>query len=423
VSAKQLVFYIVILLVLILCSAFFSSAEAALLSLSRIKLAHRAKKKDQRAMLLVSILEKPEEFLSTVLIGNNLVNVAFASIATYLFTVFFRGSESLLLVTEMILTTLVLLIFAEITPKSYAYLHSESLSALYAYPIKIFSVLFFPFVKALGRISQFFVKRRRIHAWARKEFTLEEIKHFLTHDTRMFQFSPETLKMINEIIDIARKDIKTIMTPRPNIVALEENADLGELRRVIAEKKFSKIPIFRGSMDNITGIVHPHSFLKMLLAEKPEEVRLQQIADKPIFVSEYSSLHFILDVFRRQRLHLAIILDEYGTTIGLITLSDILGEIVSEIEIGNPEVRPLKPGVFLVKGRVPVAEVNSQLEIDLPEKKDYSTLSGLFIFHHGRFPGEGAHLFLGSRQLIVRKMGKRKIDELLVILGHENHHR
>jgi putative hemolysin len=266
------------------------------------------------------------------------------------------------------------------------------------------------------------VRRRQLHAWTRKEFSLEEIKHFLTHETLLFQYSPETLKMINEIIDISQKDIKTIMTPRPRIVALDENADLAELRRVIAEKRISKIPIYRGSLDNITGLVHPQSFLTALLREEPAAVRLHQIAAKPLFVSEYSSLHFILDQFKRQRISLAIILNEYGATIGLITLSDILREILGEIDIAGREIQKLRPGVYQVKGHLAVAEVNDQLEIDLPERKDYSTLSGLFIYHYGRFPNERAHLLFGANQLVVRRMGKRKIDELL-LLTHESHHR
>ena len=209
---------------LILFSAFFSSAETSLLTVSRIKLTHRAKKKDKKAMLLARLLEKPEEFLSTILIGNNLVNVAAASIATLLFTRFFRGSQGALLLLSTLATTLILLVFGEITPKSYGYRHAEKLSFLYARPIRFFNLLFYPLVKGLSLLPNLFFRRQGSKAWAKKELSLEEIKHFLSKETQLFQHNPETLKMLNEIIDISQKDIKAIMTPRVGIVALKESS-------------------------------------------------------------------------------------------------------------------------------------------------------------------------------------------------------
>ena len=417
---NELILPLLLFFLLILFSAFFSSAETSLLTVSRIKLTHRAKKKDKKAMLLAQLMEKPEEFLSSILIGNNLVNVAAASIATYLFTRFFKGSEGALMVASTLLTTLVLLVFGEITPKSYGYRHAEKLSYLYVYPIKFFNLLFYPVVKGLALLLNFFFKRQKTKTWAKKELSLEEIKHFLSMETQLFKHNPETLKMLNEIIDISQKDIKAIMTPRVSIVAIKESGGTRELKKTILEKNFSKIPVYKGKLDNITGIIDSHLLLTAMLKEDFAQLELKKIAAKPIFVSEYSSLNYILNEFKKHKLNLAVVLDEYGSTIGIITLSDILRGILGDLDIGGKNIHKLNDHVFQVKGSTPVEEINSQLELELPEKKDYTTISGLFIYQYGKMPQENARVKVKNHLLVAKKMGKRKIEEIILI-GHEDH--
>ncbi len=419
-NSGTLFFFILIFVLLILASAFFSSAETSLLTVSRIKLTHRAKKRDKKAVLLARLLEKPEEFLSTILIGNNLVNVAAASIATLLLTHFFHGSQGALLLLSTLATTLILLIFGEITPKSYGYRHAEKLSFLYAHPLRFLSLLFYPLVKGLALLPNLFFRKQGSKAWAKKELSLEEIKHFLSMETQLFQHNPETLKMLNEIIDISQKDIKAIMTPRVGIVALKESSGPKELRKIILEKGLSKIPIYKGKLDNITGVVDSHLLLTAMLQEDFERLELRKIAAKPIFVSEYSSLNYILNEFKKQGLNLAVVLDEYGSTIGIITLSDILRGILGDFDIGGTGIKKLGHNVFQLKGSTPVDEVNSQLELDLPEKKDYTTVSGLFIYEFGKLPQENARVQVKNYLLVAKKMGKRKIEEI-VLIGHEDH--
>ena len=419
-NLNELIFFLLLFFLLVLFSAFFSSAETALLTVSRIKLTHRAKKKDKKAMLLTRILEKPEEFLSTILIGNNLVNVAAAAIATYLFTQYFKGSHSAQLFGATIFTTLILLIFGEVTPKAYGYRHAEKLSYLYIYLIKFFNLLFYPVVKGMAMLLNFFFKKQKTKTWAKKELSLEEIKHFLSMETQLFKSNPETLNMLTEIIDISQKDIKAIMTPRTGIVALKENSGSRELKRIILEKKFSKIPIYKGKLDNITGIIDSHTLLTAMLNEDFDHLELNKIAVKPIFVSEYSSLNYILNKFKKHKLNLAVVLDEYGSTIGIITLSDILSGILGDIDIGSKNIKKLNRNVYQFKGSTPVAEINSRLEMELPEKKDYTTISGLFIYHYGKMPQENARVKIKQNLLIAKKMGKRKIEEILLI-GHEDH--
>jgi putative hemolysin len=415
----ELIFSLLLFLLLIFFSGFFSSAETSLLTLSRIKLTHRAKKKDKKAMLLARLLEKPEEFLSTILIGNNLANVGAAALATFLLTRFFHGSEGTLLLISTLLTTLILLVFGEITPKSYGYRHAEKLSYLYIHPIRFFNLLFYPVVKGLSLLLNLFIRQQGGKTWARKELSLEEIKHFLSMETQLFKHNPETLRMLTEIIDISQKDIKSIMTPRVNIVALKESSGGKELKKIILEKNLSKIPIFKGKLDNITGIIDSHLLLTAMLSEDIERLEIKKVAAKPIFVSEYSSLNYILNEFKKHKLNLAVVLDEYGSTIGIITLSDILRGILGDIEIGGKNIKKLGNNVFRLKGSTPVAEINSRLELDLPEKKDYTTVSGLFIYEYGKLPQENARVKVKNHLMLAKKMGKRKIEEIILI-EHED---
>lgn len=409
------VIYVIIFLMLVLFSAFFSSAETSLLSLNKIKLNLKANKKNKKAILLTKILGNPDEFFSTILIGNNLVNIAAASISTILFTKVFLTNENLVLLVSTLVTTIVILIFAEIIPKSYAFRYNEKLSYFYAYPIKFFAYLFFPFVKILSFLSAVIFKKKSAPV-DKKELTPEEIKHFLSSEIKLFRYNPESLRMINEIIDTAGKDVKSLMTPRTNIIGLEENSDIEGLRKIILEKRVTKIPIYKEKLDHITGIIHTKNITAALLSRELKDLDLKQVASKPIFISEYSSLNFAVKEFKKRNLDIAVILDEYGTTLGILTMNDIFREILGGIRVTENSIRPVTKNTYLIKGSIPVEEVNTQLEIELPEKKEYTTMSGMFIYFFGKLPRAKSKLRIADYQLIVEKMGKRKIEEVKLIM-------
>ncbi len=216
------------------------------------------------------------------------------------------------------------------------------MSYLYVYPIRFFNLLFYPVVKGMALLVNFFFRRQKTNAWPKKELSLEEIKHFLSMETQLFKHNPETLKMLNEIIDISQKDIKAIMTPRVGIVAIKESGGMRELKKTILEKKFSKIPVYKGRLDNITGIIDSHVLLPAMLLEDFSQLELKKIAAKPIFVSEYSSLNYILNEFKKHSLNLAVVLDEYGSTIGIITLSDILRGVLGDLDIGSKNIQQIE---------------------------------------------------------------------------------
>lgn len=412
----MLLLYIIIFVVLIVFSAFFSSAETSLLSLDKIKLSLSANKKKKKAVMLKGILEDPEEFFSTILIGNNFVNIAAASISTILFTRLITGSEELILLISTVATTVIVLLFAEIIPKSYAFRYSARLSYLYAYPIRFFTYLFYPFVKITSFFSTL-VFRKDSAPIEKKHLTTEEIKHFLSSEVELFRYKPDSLRMLNEIIDIAEKDVKSIMVPRVNMIALEETASMDDLLKIVLEKQISKIPIYRDNMDNITGIIHTDKIIPHLISGEFKKFNLTDIAVKPIFISEYSSLNYALKEFKKHGLNMAAVLDEYGSAIGILTLNDIFSETMGEIRISRESIRRIEKNRFLVKGSLPVEEINSKLDVHLPEKKDYTTLSGMFVYHFGKLPLLDSNIEIEGVQLTVKKMGKRKVDEIMLIKG------
>ena len=409
----NIIFYILIFTILIIFSAFFSSAETSLLSINKIKLNLRANKKNKKAVLLTKILENPDEFFSTVLIGNNLVNIAAASISTIVFTRLIVNNEELILLTSTAVTTIIILIFAEIIPKSYAFRYNEKMSYLYAYPIKFFNYLFYPFVKISSIFSNFFLKKSQVRL-EKKELTMEEIKHFLATEIKLFRYNPESLRMINEIIDISQKDIKSIMTPRPNIIALEESAGINDLKEIILNKKVTKIPIYKENLDHITGIIHAKNIIPTLMVNNLKNLELKELSAKPIFISEYSSLNYTLKKFKKHESDIAIILNEYGVTIGILTISDIFREILGEIKISKNAISKSDKNTFIINGSISVEEMNAQLKIKLPEKKDYTTVSGMFIYHFGKFPAKNSKIKIKDNTLIVKTMGDKKIDEIIL---------
>lgn len=413
------ILYISILVILIIFSAFFSSAETSLLSINKIKLNLNAKKKKGKAVLLKRILSEPEEFFSTILIGNNFVNVAAASISTVLFTKLIDAEEEVVLIISTFITTVVILIFGEIIPKSYAFRHSESLSYLYAYPIRFFTYLFYPLVKITSWISSLLFKEKaRSHDI--KDLTIEEIKHFLSSQRNLYRYHPESLRMLHEIIDTVERDIKSIMTPRLQIVALEKGATIDQVKTIILGKRISKIPIFEEDLDHICGVIYARDMLNQVLVKDIGKLKIEDIVRAPIFLSEYSSVNYALQQFKNHGMTMAVILDEYGTTIGILTLNDIFKEIMGDFRVGQKSIRKIDGNRFEVKGNTPVEEVREELMVDLPEKPDYKTLSGLFIYYYGKFPRENAKIQINDAWLIVKRMGRRKIDEIIVIPGSES---
>ncbi len=412
----MLIIYGLIFILLIMLSAFFSSSETSILSLNRIRLEHKAKK-NMKAKIIHNVLKKPDSFFSMILFGNNLVNIAAASISALLTAKILNLGEELTLFISTIITTIIILFFAEIIPKTYAFRYSEQMAYLYAYPIRILSFVFAPFVYFITKISNLFVPKKSENI--KNKLSIEEAKYFLKTEIELFRYNPEALKMVNEIMDLSDRDIKGIMTPRTGIIAIKESLGIDELKNILLQKKVSKIPVYKDNLDNIIGILTLKNIIHELMCIDLKKIKINEVMKKPIFVSEYSSIKYVLDEFRKMKKDMAIVLDEYGVTIGLLTINDIFKEILGEVEFEKKSIMKLSERVFIIEGSCPVEELKNKFELDLRESKDYTTISGLFIYHFGKFPKKNDFVRINKCLLKIEKMGKNKIEVLKLVLNEE----
>lgn len=410
--------YPLVFFILLVFSAFFSSAETALISLNQNRLKHKASLKDRRAQQIVKLLNKPETLISTLLVGNNIVNVAIASLATVISSHWLSGDEQWIVLVSTTGTTLVLLTFGEIIPKSLGYRHRDLLSGFYARPVHFFELLFSPVVIIFSFLSRVFMGKAGHNT--SKHLSLMELKHLMASEVEIFSHEPDILMMINEIIDLSERDVKSVMTSRLDMVAISANEGLEGIRRVVLEKRINNIPVFRDNSEQVIGVVMAKQLLNPLLSGKGSSLTLIDIMTPPLFVSEFSSLRYVLDQFRRHRTHFAVVIDEYGATLGVVTQSDIFQNILGNLDLISSPVQRVSRRVFRIMGNLAMDEAVTLLPVEIEGKKDYSTISGFFIYHYGRMPKEGARMRHNGAVWIVEKMEGLRIEKIKLILDRKS---
>ena len=402
----------------LLLSAFFSSAETAFIASSPYSLEYREKAGSKRAGLARSILARTNDFLATILIGNTLVNVAAAAIATSVFvTLVPDKSRAILLATFT--TTLFLLIFAEINPKSFAAHNPVQTALLFSYPVRGVMVLFYPFVKVLSILTAIVVPSSREKRGGQPDrLGEEEIRAILLAGTR--GFSALRRRMISGALDINARPVKEILIPRPQVKAIDADSPPSQILATIRSSGYSRYPVYRGRFDNIEGTVHTKDIIGYIIDNK--EFNLSSLLHKPLFVPEFASLEKVLLQMQENTVHMAFVVDEFGNMEGIVTLEDIIEEFVGDIRDehdGTAEECFSRIGdrAYVVKGSAPVKEVNAALSLGLPEKNDYTTLAGFFLYEFGRIPQEKESLEFGTARLTVEKMNKRHISLIRVDFG------
>lgn len=396
-------------------SAFFSSSETAFLSVNPYTLENLEQKGSGRARLIRKMLARLSELLSTILIGNTLVNAAAASIATSIF-VRLAQDPNQAVVLATLTTTILILIFGEITPKTIAAYRPLRATGLFIHPIRLFYYIFYPFTWFFSLLTGLFVpKEERRRFPATRHLSEEEIKLVISSGTR--GLSRFRRKMLAGVLDLSRRPIKEIMVPRTQVRALEINSSLSEVLRVIQESGYSRYPVFRGSFDNIEGIVHAKDILPVM--QSPAEFNLSRLLRRPLFVPELASIEQVLIQMQEKAVHLALVVDEFGSFEGIVTLEDIMEEIVGDIRDeydrkAEDWFQKVGENEYLIKGTVPIKEINEVLNLGIPEKKDYTTLAGLFIYHYGHLPLEKDSVTIDSLQFTVEKMSRRHLNQIRV---------
>lgn len=410
---------IIILVILIMLSAFFSGMESAFISLGEIDLIEISKSKRKNRKLLQKLLDNKEKLLSTILIGNNAVNIAATALNTTLaiqYSLQLGLSEEVAVTISAVVLTLTILLFGEILPKSIALNHNRNLALLNAPIIWFLSVALSPINFFLNKFSKFvnWILRGKRQPSGITEKTVINV---VSKGEELGVIKETEKELIQNVFIFDEREVYSVMTPRTAVFALDESLKLGEVKEELLEKQYSRIPVYSESIDNITGIINLKTVFKELL-EKRDNVTLNQLAQKPPFVYETMNLTSLLEKFKTEKNHMAIVVDEFGGMAGIVTLEDILEELVGEIYDEKDEesslIRNIGDQKWLIRGRVDIITVNKYIKGEIKIDGEFETLQGLIMSKLDRLPVAGDSLFIDPHQFRVSKMRKNEILSVVV---------
>lgn len=400
--------------VLLFLSAFFAAAETALTSVSRIKAKQLEEENVSGAKALSSLLEHPSRFLSLILFGNNLANIAASSLATAIAISYFH-SLGVGIATGVML--FLILIFGEITPKSFAVQNAEKIALLIARPIAFLVFAFSPLVKFFIVIANVFTRLLGGRTMREGPFvTEEEIKTMVSVGEEEGVIEEEEKEMIHSIFEFGDTIVREVMVPRMDMTCVDTSASVNDVLQQIIKEGHSRIPVFEENKDNIVGVVYAKDLL-IRLGSNRKDVSFKSLLRPAYFIPETKKVTELLREFQKRHQHIAIVVDEYGGTAGLVTFEDLLEEIVGEIfdeyDVQKVLIEDLGEGNFRLDGRADLGEVNQRLEIDLPEA-EAETIGGFVYSLFGKIPSVGEKVKLANVTFTVEKVEKHRISKILV---------
>lgn len=404
------VFFMITIAILVALSAFFSASETAFSSLNKIRIKNLAKNGNKKANMVLKISANYDVLLSTVLIGNNIVNIALASLSTVLFVKYF-GEFGITYST--IIMTIVVLTFGEITPKSLAKENSTSFAMLISpilnILIKIFAPLNLVFMN-WRKFLTFIIKPKK-----KQGITDEELITIVEEAEKEGVFNSHEGKIIKSAIDFNDVAAKDILTPRIEIVAISIENNNDEIKKILKDSEYSRLPVYKKSLDDIIGIINQKDFYNYVITEnKP----LSSIINPVIFVPHTIKISQLLKLLQRKKSHIAIITDEYGGTMGMVTLEDILEELVGEIwdEQDNvvKDIEKISEKEYKICGRGNLSKIYKELGINI--EPDFSTVSGWVINMFGKIPKVGEYVVYDKYKIFILKSDKKKIIEIKITI-------
>jgi len=401
------------LLFLIASSAFFSGSETALMAVDRWRIRHLSRK-GRRARLVEKTLKEPEKLIGTILLGNNLVNVAASALATAI-AIKFVGEEGVIWST--LIMTLLILLFAEITPKTIAAYYPEQMSILIVQPIYVLIRLLYPIVRVLSAVSNKLIALLHLEKSGLEPILgIEEIAAMLQVGAEEGVLKKRDEEMLQAVLALDRIPVESVMLPTRDVVAFEIDTPYEEIVARVKESEFSRYPVYQESKSEVSGFVHIKDLFKW--TGTPGQFSLKRLMRRASYVPEGKSLRQQLVDFQKSRIHLAFVVDEYGEVVGIVCLEDILEEIVGEIEDEHDRflrrILPQSDGSFLVDGSVSIRDLNKWLIWDLPED-GYQTIAGLVLTLFGRLPEMGEEVRWRTFRFRVEEMFEKAITQIRVI--------
>ena len=416
-------FSIIVFIVLLLFSAFFSGSESAYFSLSQMDLHHLKdeKEKSPASRRILSLLARPRRLLIGILLGNTLVNVAAATvIAISISPVFVHlgiGHQAAVIL-EIMAVTLVILVLSEVSPKVFAVRQPLRFAAAVSLPLKIIITFFTPLTWFFDKMTHGLSAVMGVKGEP-SFITEEELKTLIKVGEDKGTLDKAEREMIHSIFEFRETMVKEVMVPRIDMVCVEKQMPVEAVLNLVREKGHSRIPVYDDKVDNIRGILHVKDLLPYL-KEKRTIPPLESLVRNAYFVPESKLIDELLKEFQNERTHMAIVVDEYGGTAGLVTLEDVIEEIVGEIrdeyDKEKPLIQKLDDTTWSVDGKISIEDLNDELGLSIPVDEDYESLGGFIFSLLGRIPEEKEKVHYKGLRLIVEKVHRRRITKVRIVL-------
>ncbi|HNQ35151.1 MAG TPA: hemolysin family protein [bacterium] len=414
-----MIFAIIVLVILLLFSAYFSAAETALTSLGKLKVKALIEKEGRRAEVLNLWLKEPSRYLTTILVANNIVNIVAASLSTYLAIENVPEQyDTLATGIATFCITLLILVMGEIVPKTFARQNSDRL-ALFFFPSMLsITYLIHPVVQFFVSFSDKIIRLLGGHlAPQATHISTEELQTLIDIGEEEGALAAEEREMLTSVIEFRETEVSEVMTPRVTISALPEDASIGDALALMVKDKHSRLPIYRDSMDEIVGVVDSRQVLGYI-SEGERNLLVRQVMRPPFFVPEMMRVSELLKEFKRRKLHLAIVIDEYGGTAGLVTLEDLLEEIVGEIqdeyEVESSEYQTLAENTYLANAKMEIEKANQLLKLDIEDDDTAETLAGFVLNRLGHIPQKGEQVRYHNFLFTVEQADERTVNLLRI---------
>ncbi len=406
---------LIILIILLMLSAFFSSAETALTTVNKIRIRSLAEEGSKSAKTVLKITDDSGKMLSAILIGNNIVNLSAASLTTSLA---YSLGGSMVAVANAALTVAILL-FGEITPKTMASIHAEKMSLAYAAIINLFMKIATPVIFLINGLAKGVLILFRIDPNARNDIMTEtELRTIVDVSHEEGVIESDEKEMIYNVFDLGDAKAKDVMVPRVHVTFADVNSTYEELIDIFREDKFTRLPVFEETTDNVIGTINMKD---LLLFDNTKEFHIKDILREAYFTYEYKNISELLVEMRQASFNIAIVLDEYGETAGLITLEDLLEEIVGEIHDEYDEneedfIQEISENEYIIEGSMNLDDLNDRLDLSL-ESEDYDSLGGFIIERLDRFPEAGDSITTEDGiRLVVESLDKNRIESVHMYL-------
>ena len=403
--------YIIIFIFLLILSAFFSGTETAYF--------HIRKHRKETPEKIKSVLDCPQRLLVSLLTGNTIVNVSIASLAAYITAGFaddYTWSKSTLILMEVLVVSVVVLIFGEILPKMIAIKYSKEYALKMYTPLKIMMFILSPIAQGFNAITNVVIK---IIPFRKEKIfdSEEELKILAELGEEEGTLQEEESDMIQSIFDFKEKTVGEIITPRVDIVSLKSDESIDSAMDIIGERQFSKIPIYKDTIDNIKGILYAKDIIPYLMGSRPN-VNLQTLARQPFFVPETKPIDDLMEEFKLRKTSIAIVVDEWGGTEGLVTLEDVVEEVMGEIRdpYDQEESNVLKQsdGSFIVEGSITIYDLEEETDIEFPEDRDYDTLGGFILDILTDIPQTGEQVEFNDMVFTVQTVENNRIGKIKI---------